>query len=176
MRQWRSAEPLPHHPRGLLIAMLVLTLLYVSIQVIAQGTLGSALAHSAVPLADAMAPISPVLRLMMLAGAALSIFGSISTDLLCSPRVLLAIARDGLLPRVSGKVNPATHTPNAAILCYAALAITPFVSTGTSAGTADPACVLGSNGPGLRISSLTWAIGYGAFRIMSQPHSPGNWN
>jgi basic amino acid/polyamine antiporter, APA family len=115
------AEPSRTIPRGLLIAMLVLTFLYVSIQVIAQGTLGSALAHSAVPLA---APISPVLRLMMLAGAALSMFGCISSDQFCTPRILLAIARDGLLPRFLGKVNPATHTPNAAILCYAALVIT----------------------------------------------------
>ena len=118
------AEPSRTIPRGLLIAMLVLTFLYVSIQLIAQGMLGSALEHSVVPLADAMAPISPVLRLVMLAGAALSMFGCISSDQFCTPRILLAIARDSLLPRFLGKVNPTTHTPNAAILCYAALVIT----------------------------------------------------
>jgi len=117
------AQPARSIPRGLLVAMLVLTLLYVSIQVIAQGMLGAALAHSAVPLADAMAPISPALRLLMLAGAALSMFGFVSTDMLCSPRILLALSRDGLLPRALGKVNLGTHTPNAAILCHAALAI-----------------------------------------------------
>ncbi len=117
------AQPARTIPRGLLMAMLVLTLLYVSIQIIAQGMLGSALGYSAVPLADAMAPISPALRLLMLAGAALSMFGFISTDMLCSPRILLALSRDGLLPRALGKVNRGTHTPNAAILCHAALAI-----------------------------------------------------
>ena len=117
------AQPARTIPRALLIAMLFLTALYVAIQVVAQGILGLALAQSTVPLADAMARINPVLRLLMLAGAALSMFGFVSTDLLCSPRILLALARDGLLPRVLGQVNLRTHTPNAAILCYAGLAI-----------------------------------------------------
>ncbi len=117
------SQPSRTIPRALLIAMLSLTLLYIAIQVVAQGVLGSALAQSSVPLADAMARISPLLRLLMLAGTALSMFGFISSDILCSPRILLALARDGLLPRPLGQVHTRTHTPNVAILCYATLAI-----------------------------------------------------
>src|ERR1700719_1938712 len=59
-------------PRALAIAMLSTTILYVAIQVIAQGILGSSLATSKAPLADAMAYIHPALRAVMLAGTALS--------------------------------------------------------------------------------------------------------
>ena len=83
----------------------------------------TSLSHSTVPLADAMARISPALRVVMLAGAALSMFGLVSSDILGSPRILFAFARDGLLPRVLGRVHPRSHAPHVAILCYAALAI-----------------------------------------------------
>jgi basic amino acid/polyamine antiporter, APA family len=99
------------------------TLLYVAVQVIAQGILGDALAQSTVPLADAMGRVSPALRILMLAGAALSMFGWLSSDLLSSPRILFAFARNGLLPRPLGRVHPQTHAPYVAILCYAALAL-----------------------------------------------------
>jgi basic amino acid/polyamine antiporter, APA family len=99
------------------------TLLYVAVQIIAQGILGASLQHSTVPLADAMARISPALRALMLAGAALSMFGWIGGSLLGTPRMLFAFARDGYLPRVLGRVHPRSHVPHVAILCYAALAI-----------------------------------------------------
>ncbi len=117
------AEPARTIPRALMLAMLSATLLYVGIQVVAQGILGPALAQSTVPLADAMARISPALRLLMLAGAALSMFGYLSSDLLGSPRILFAFARDGLLPAALGRLHPRSHAPHVAILCYAALAI-----------------------------------------------------
>jgi len=110
-------------PRALIIGLLVVTLLYVTIQFVAQGIVGSALAESTVPLADAMARVSPALRLLMLAGAALSMFGCISSDILGSPRILFAFARDGLLPRVLGRVHSRTHAPHIAILCYSAIAV-----------------------------------------------------
>jgi amino acid transporter len=110
-------------PRALLIAMFLVTLAYVAIQVIAQGILGVSLAQSKVPLADAMAHISPALRSLMIAGAAISMFGWIGSSLLGSPRVLFAFARDGLLPRVLGSVHPRTRAPYVAILSYAAIAI-----------------------------------------------------
>lgn len=117
------AQPSRTIPRALMISMLSVTLLYITIQIIAQGILGPALAHSTVPLADGMARVHPALRLVMLAGAGLSMFGWIGSDLLGSPRMLFAFARDGSLPSALGRVHPRTHTPHVAILCYAALAI-----------------------------------------------------
>ena len=117
-------------PRALAMAMISVALIYIAIQVIAQGILGTALAHSNAPLADAMGRISPLLRAVMLAGAAVSMFGWISSDVLGSPRMLFAFARDGLLPRALGLIYPRTQTPYVAILTYAALAMV-LALTGT---------------------------------------------
>jgi APA family basic amino acid/polyamine antiporter len=125
-------DPARTIPRALAIGLVVVTLIYVAVQIIAQGILGEALAHSTVPLADAMTSISPSLRILMIAGAALSMLGWIGSDLLGSPRILFAFARDGLLPRVLGRVDPRSHSPYVAILCYAALAIS-LALTGTFA-------------------------------------------
>jgi APA family basic amino acid/polyamine antiporter len=119
-------------PRALTIAMLSTTILYVAIQVIAQGILGSALSTSKAPLADAMAHIHPALRALMLVGTSLSMFGWLGSDILGSPRQLFAFARDGLLPRVLGRLHPRSHAPNIAILCYATVAIV-LAMTGTFA-------------------------------------------
>ena len=119
-------------PRALVIAMITVTILYVTIQIIAQGILGPALAHSSVPLADAMARIHPALRVLMLAGAAISMFGWMGSDILGSPRQLFAFARDGRLPLALGRLHPRSHAPHIAILSYAALAIV-LALTGTFA-------------------------------------------
>ena len=116
-------QPARTIPRALAIGIVTVTLLYTAIQITAQGILGASLADSAVPLADAMAKISPALRALMLAGAALSMFGWVSSDILGSPRILFAFGRDGMLPRILGRVHVKTRAPHIAILCYAAVAI-----------------------------------------------------
>lgn len=117
------ADPARTIPRALVIAMVAVTLLYVAIQVVAQGILGPALASSQVPLADAMGRISPALRVLMLAGAAVSMFGLLSSELLGNPRVLFAFARDGFLPGALGSVHKSNHVPHVAILVNAAIAL-----------------------------------------------------
>jgi basic amino acid/polyamine antiporter, APA family len=117
------AQPNRTIPLALAIAIPAVTLLYTAIQIVAQGILGSSLAQSTLPLADAMAHVSPPLRALMVAGAALSIFGWIASDILSSPRMLFAFARDGLLPKALGRLHPRTHAPHIAILSYAALAV-----------------------------------------------------
>jgi amino acid transporter len=116
-------DPARTIPRALAMALVCVTVLYVGIQVVSQGILGAALAASKTPLADAMAHVSPALKLLMLLGAALSMFGWIGSDLLGTPRILFAFARAGWLPRSVGTVHPRTHAPHVAILIYAALAI-----------------------------------------------------
>ena len=61
-------EPNRTIPRALGIALLSTTVLYVAIQLVAQGILGSSLATSKAPLADAMAQIHLALRALMLVG------------------------------------------------------------------------------------------------------------
>jgi amino acid transporter len=126
------AHPTRTIPRALAIAVLSTTLLYIAIQIIAQGVLGSSLANSTVPLADAMARVNPALRLLMVVGAGLSMLGYIASDILGSPRLLFAFARDGLIPRALGRVHPRTHAPHVAILGYAAIA-SALALTGTFA-------------------------------------------
>ncbi len=117
------SEPARTIPRALAMAMFSVTLLYISIQVIAQGILGPALAVSTAPLSDAMARINPTLRFVIVAGAAISMFGYIGSDILGSPRMVFAFGRDGMLPRALGRVHPRSHVPHVAILCYSALVI-----------------------------------------------------
>jgi basic amino acid/polyamine antiporter, APA family len=117
------AQPARTVPRALAIAILSVTFLYVSVQFVAQGTLGPSLANSKAPLADAMAQISPTLRLVMVVGAAVSGFAFLGSNILGTPRMLFAFARDGLLPRVLGHVHPRHHSPHIAILTYSALVI-----------------------------------------------------
>jgi amino acid transporter len=59
----------------------------------------------------------------MVAGTAFAMLGMIAADLLGTPRMVFAFARDGLLPRALGRVHPRAHTPYVAILFYAALAM-----------------------------------------------------
>lgn len=117
------AHPERTIPRALALAMAAVTLLYMGIQIVAQGILGPALALSTAPLADAMGEISPALRWLMLAGAAISMFGFLSSDILGTPRVLFAFARDGLLPSALGRVHARSHAPHVAVVCYATIAV-----------------------------------------------------
>ncbi len=110
-------------PRAIAIAMLSLTVIYIGVQIVAQGVLGASLATSTAPLADAMARVHPALRLLMLAGAAISMLGWLGSDILGTPRMLFAFARDGMMPGVLGRVHPRSHAPHVAIASYAAVAI-----------------------------------------------------
>lgn len=117
-------------PRALFMAIVSVTLLYVSIQIITQGILGPSLAVSTAPLSDAMARISPTLRLVIAMGAGISMFAYIGSDIFGSPRILFAFGRDGLLPSALGRLHPRTHAPHIAILCYSIL-VAGLALTGT---------------------------------------------
>jgi APA family basic amino acid/polyamine antiporter len=111
-------------PRSAYLALLITTVLYIAIQLVAQGTLGSDLAnHAEAPLAEAAAKFLGNLgRTILLAGATISAFGFVTSDILSSPRMIFAFGRDGALPRWFAHVHPHYRTPDVAIITYAVLA------------------------------------------------------
>jgi APA family basic amino acid/polyamine antiporter len=118
-------------PRALALAMVGITLLYLALQVSAQGILGSALGQSSTPLADAAGTaFGPWARVLLLAGAAISMFGYLGGMTLAGPRIVFALARDGYLPSPLAAVHPEHRTPQAAIVVQTLLAFALAV-TGT---------------------------------------------
>jgi amino acid transporter len=119
-------------PRAVGIAMVGITVLYVTVQVVAQGILGGDLArHTDAPLAAAAArAFGPGGGLLLLVGASVSMFGYLSGMMLAMPRTLFAFARDGYLPAALAKVNPTTHVPAAAIVAHA-VAVSALAISGT---------------------------------------------
>ena len=111
-------------PRAIAIAMIGVTVLYLSIQLVAQGVLGveALAAAKAAPLAAVAERLmgSPG-RLLLLIGAAISTFGYMSGMTLATPRALFAFARDGFLPRQLASVHPSFHTPWLAIVLQSAV-------------------------------------------------------
>jgi APA family basic amino acid/polyamine antiporter len=105
-------------PRAITLAMVGITGLYVTLQVVAQGILGDGLARSTVaPLADAAgASLGRGARSLLLAGASISMFGYLGGMTLSIPRMLYALAGDGYLPRALAAVHPRHHTPRSAIV------------------------------------------------------------
>lgn len=118
-------------PRAIALALAVTTGLYLLIQAVAQGLLGPSMAqYAAAPLAEAASRVlGPGGRLLVVAGAAVSMFGYVAGDMLGSPRLLFAFARDGFLPSVLARVHPRSHAPDAAIATYAVLVCALAVSS-----------------------------------------------
>src|SRR5258705_468659 len=109
-------------PLGLIGAMTAVTVIYIAIQIVAQGVLGEALPRSAAPLSDALAAASPGLAGFVLVGAAVSMSGYLAGNVFSAPRLLFAAARDGFLPELLAGLHPRTHAPTAAILVHVAVA------------------------------------------------------
>ena len=111
-------------PRAIFIALGVTTLLYIMIQLVALGVLGSALGkYGDTALAEAAAQfLGNTGHTLMLAALAISAFGWITSDILSSPRIIFAFGRDGFIPKWFAHVHPRFHTPDVAIITYATIA------------------------------------------------------
>jgi amino acid transporter len=124
-------DPARTVPRALFSALAITTTIYLLIQAVAQGLLGPEMpAFASAPLAEAAGRVlGRTGRLLMLAGATVSMFGYVSGDMLGSPRALFAFARDGVLPSVLAHVHPRFHTPYLAIVVYAAIVASLAISS-----------------------------------------------
>lgn len=116
-------NPRRNVPFALLSMILVVTLLYGAVQVVALGTLPG-LARSGSPLADAAERFAghPGAWLLTL-GTMLSIAGIAGNTMLTGPRYLFALACDGYGPRRLAQVHPQFRTPAVAIVVQAVIAL-----------------------------------------------------
>ena len=117
-------------PRSAYLALVITTILYLMIQLVAQGTLGVDLGnHPDAPLAESAAIFLGNLgRMILLAGASISAFGFVTSDILSSPRMIFAFGRDGALPQFFAHVHPRYRSPDVAIVTYATLAFVLSIS------------------------------------------------
>lgn len=107
-------------PRAAFMALGAATLLYLAIQFVALGVMGTDLANDrTTPLASAAGSIvGPTGRTILVVGAVISMFGYLSANVLSEPRGLFAMSRDRFLPPILSAVHPNFHSPHKAIVIY----------------------------------------------------------
>ncbi len=124
-------EPGRTVPRAVFLALVVVTAVYILVQVSAQGVLGASLAGRSAPLADvAEVVMGPFGAVLLGVAVVLSTFGYLCGMILAIPRALFAFARDGILPRALAGVHPRYHTPWIAIVVQALVALALALSSG----------------------------------------------
>ena len=119
-------------PRGILFGGIIVFVIYVLIQIIVQGVLGSHLSEfKDAPLAAIAEKIVGSIGLtILLYAAVISGFGAVIGDVLASSRLLFAGAKDGLFPKFLGKVHPRFGTPYWAVIVFGSLIFIFSVSGG----------------------------------------------
>lgn len=112
-------------PFALLTMIVIVTLLYTLVQLVALGTLPNLAAlEEGAPLADAaVLLVGAWAGYLMTVGAAISIEGNVGNTMLMGPRYLFALAQDGFGPRFLAQVHPRYRTPAAAIVTQGVLAL-----------------------------------------------------
>ncbi len=118
-------DPTRTVPRAAMLALGGATLLYLAVQAVGLGVVGTALGDDTVaPLATAAGTFAGSKgAALVLAGASVSMFGWLTGSILAGPRALFALARDGFLPHRLAAVHPRFHTPHIAIGVYGFIAI-----------------------------------------------------
>jgi len=114
-------DPKRDVPFALLTMIVVITVLYTLVQLVALGTLpdlasrveGAPLAESATLVVGVWAGV------VMTVGAAISISGNVGNTMLTGPRYLYALAVDGFGPSALARVHPRYKTPAFAIVTQA---------------------------------------------------------
>jgi APA family basic amino acid/polyamine antiporter len=118
-------------PKGIFMGVFGVLVVYMLLQLVAQGVLGDQLAvHKEAPLASlAIKLIGAIGGTIILITGLVSMLGMIGGDVLASPRLLFAASKDKLLPDILGRIHPKFATPYWSIAVYS-LVIVILASSG----------------------------------------------
>lgn len=117
-------EPNKTIPKAVLSSILVVLIIYILVQTVSQGVLGGSLASfTENPLAEvANHIIGPIGFTLITIGAAVSMFGNLSSEILSMPRVLFAASEDKVIPiKMLSAIHHKHATPYISIIVYASL-------------------------------------------------------
>jgi APA family basic amino acid/polyamine antiporter len=109
-------------PGAALAGVAIVVVLYVSLQIAAQGILGPALAGHAAPLSAVAERLVAGSAGLVVVTASVSLIGVLLGDLLGSSRLLFALAEDGFLPSALASISKKHRVPTKAIFAHAAMA------------------------------------------------------
>jgi len=118
-------EPQKTIPRAIFIGISGVLILYMLIQTVSVGILGSDLAnYPENPLSEVGGRIfGPIGLTLITVGAAVSMFGNLNGGILNMPRVLFAAARDRVIPpAILARVHPVYQTPHISIILFTSVA------------------------------------------------------
>ena len=116
-----ARNPRRDMPRGLLLGLLAVALLYVSIQLVSMAAVPG-IAASTTPLLDvAAALLGPVGAAVLMLGVVASVGANLVSTSFSTPRVSYSLALDGSLPAWFGRVHPRHLTPANSIVMYGAI-------------------------------------------------------
>lgn len=118
-------DPARTLPRALVAGVLVVTAIFLGLNAAFLYVLPmDAVAASELVAADAMRAVAGDVGASIIAAAVmLTTFGCIAAGAMCDPRVIFAMARDGLFFRAVGRVHPRFETPHVAVILCGSLAI-----------------------------------------------------
>lgn len=111
-------------PRAIFIAIAGVLILYMLLQTVSQGVLGDSLASfQENPLAEVGNQLfGPIGLTLITIGAAVSMFGNLSGEILSVPRVLFGAARDNVIPiPILTRIHQTFATPYISIVVYASI-------------------------------------------------------
>jgi APA family basic amino acid/polyamine antiporter len=118
-------DPRKDLPRGLLIGVTGVIVLYLAVNIVCLRVLGTTgLAATTTPASDVMrAALGDAGGRLIAAGIAISTLGFLSQGMLTAPRVYFAMAEDGLFFRNVGRIDPRTLAPTVAIILQGVFAV-----------------------------------------------------
>ncbi|MDC6350083.1 APC family permease [Zeaxanthinibacter sp. PT1] len=119
-------------PRGIFIGIAGILVIYLLIQFVATGVLGTELAlFQEAPLAEvAIRLVGPVGGIILIAAGVISMYAVVGGDILVTSRLPFVASENGLLPKMLSRVHPKYKSPYISIILFCSLLFIMSISGG----------------------------------------------